>query len=184
MRFQQFIEDIVNKKVQNKINEVKNLSKHIDGGWEVWLQVELFFKLQDSDQTRGLKDFNREPHYSSGQRADFNFVPKNADQSTTWVELKVQRNEQVQQPIAEFKTDFDKIKAVTIGPNDTAGAMVVVARKAKDALVEAARIFVLDKDKVLYFIVKPDSISSKRSLSSGDFGDADGHVVVMYVVKP
>ncbi len=133
MRFQQFVQDVVVPTAQSNYAKINDLATKINGGWEVWFQVEMYFRLAAGVRGISVQDddivFTREPLYpNSALRADFNFTPSNSDTTLTWVELKVERKANYRVALDEFRRDIDKVQGVArnLGPNDTVGAVVLV----------------------------------------------------------
>ncbi len=136
MRFQQFVENYV-APILLKDPRVQVYSTALDGGWEGWLQVEIFSELYPEGVV-----FTREPTYPGGsnKRADFNFVSATSPEITVWVELKTQRLGSVDRALAEFLSDIDKINDFfPRGGPFYAGAVVAIPNGGSREILEYAR---------------------------------------------
>jgi hypothetical protein len=123
---------VLGKEVKHQLANIIDYAQNINGGWEVWLQVQLYTRLKNEN---GVLAFTREESYpGGGNRCDFTYVPRNASSTMTWVELKVQRNADVRQPVDDFAKDINKISSGHFNPSDTAGAVVVIPHNAWNAL--------------------------------------------------
>ena len=184
MRFQGFIYDIVNRITQEKHDKLSNLAENINGGWEVWMQVELFFSLQKGPL--GLSEFEREPTYpnSGGKRADFLFRSSNAPGVSTWVELKTQKKSNERDAADRFFQDCRKINDINLGYDNTLGAVVIIPRKVNEALdyarVNAPADF---REKICFYLVDSNEVSSLYSLSNPLVKAKSDQIVVMYYPK-
>lgn len=139
MRFEGFVDGFVVPVVRADYDRIRVFASDLRGGWEVWLQVQIFWALRNSDD--GVQEFTREPVYPGGnKKADFNFVPLTADRVTIWVELKTQRQGNIAHAIREFDSDVIKLEDnfPTDGRN-TAGAIVVIPVGSSEEILSAAR---------------------------------------------
>lgn len=182
MRFQQFAQNIAVPVAQAEYDEARNLAVNINWGWEPWLQVEYFLALQQHGP--GLHAFHREPQYpASLLRADFNFVPANAQATTTWVELKVENNGDAAGAIHRYYGDIEKIQGVHVGANDSVGALVIVPIDADVALQEARNMPMAARQRVRYYLVTDTDVSQRYDLSDDPMTNGD-EILVMYYVLP
>jgi len=185
MRFNNFVKDIVGNEVKHQFDNVVNLSQNINGGWEVWLQVQLFLRL-NSPNNVGTQSFTREEKYNGlAIKSDFAFVPKNAADTKTWVELKVQRNGDFNQAVEEFIEDINKISDPqvknSLRSNDTAGAVVVIPYRPWDALGILHGLFQSNFPKVGYCLVDRTSVSPTATLNNPpQQSDVQGKVLILY----
>lgn len=181
MRFQQFVERAVNPVAHRHHAQIGDLAVHIDGGWEVWMQVEIYLILRNLNG--GLRNFRREAHYpDSTKRSDFSFVPANADSTTTWVELKVEKRGDVPDALNRFGADIAKLGEISLPQNDTAGAVVCIATDVQAGLEHARRLFDSIRSNVRYYLIANDSIKGFYHL--GERTEADpGDFAVLYYIR-
>lgn len=184
MRFNNFVKYIVAQTVKDKYSTVSDLAENINGGWEVWLQVEIFMKLQNTDA--GLLSFNREiPYGHQILRADFNFVPLNAQDVTTWVELKTERKSDVDKSIYEFIKDCKKVDDVQLNSENNSCGSVVVIPKNANQVKSALNSYNYDhKNKFHYFLFgKDDNIGVSKSINDLPQNIDNEKTMIIYYIK-
>ncbi|KIL35171.1 hypothetical protein SD71_16230 [Cohnella kolymensis] len=167
--------------VQKQYDKVVNLATNINGGWEVWMQCEIFLKLHENNNNIV---FDREVTYDqSTLRADFTFVPLNAPDTKTWVELKVLKMSKTDVAVVEFMRDITKGTEVkrSLKSTHSATAMLVVPVKAWDALKQVKET-IADISKIGFIYADKSSRSAARSLSSKfpQESEVDGKALVLY----
>ncbi|MFB5679069.1 hypothetical protein ACE3NQ_29580 [Paenibacillus terreus] len=180
MRFNNFVRKDVCGEVKTKYSTMVDLARNIKGGWEGWLQVQIYLRL-NKDGEVGTQSFTREEYYPGLlTRSDFTFVPTNASNTKTWVELKVLRNEDADTAVKEFMEDITKITKNevknSIGSEDTLGAILVAPVKADDVINGLTSEFI-DFERIYYFVVG-DDISQPQKLSRSS--TASGKAAVFY----
>jgi len=62
MRFQALVDQFVVPEVYSKGEEIYLFATRLDGGWEGWLQVELYLRMALAEEY-GIAVFDREPKY-------------------------------------------------------------------------------------------------------------------------
>ena len=162
MRFQQFVTRVVNPVVQEEFESIEILASEIDGGWESWMQIELYFRLRELDG--GIYAFGREKRYPGRGICDFCFRSNNAPDVTTWVELKVQLHADPTNTVDRFANDIEKVRRSGIGYNDTAGAVVVIPFHAEVAIESAREKYTYLKNRIRYYLIDSQGASSRYDL--------------------
>jgi len=162
LRFNNFVTEVLGEEVKDQIIiiKIKDYAENINGGWEVWLQVQ-HTRLKS---TTGVRAFAREvPYPSGGQRCDFAFVPANADDTKIRVELKVQRNAGAEQSVNDFVEDIKKVRGVDFDANDTAGAAAVIPCNTWNA-IQYLKQSTSDYFRVSYCLVDSSNISAPANI--------------------
>jgi hypothetical protein len=171
MRFNGFVKTTVGDIVHLKYDKVVSLATNINGGWELWLQCEIFLKLLKEAQDKGMNPdnlgFTREQQYpNSNKISDFAFVPPSADTTKTWVELKVQKKSNVEAAIDEFIQDINKFDTLHFAETETAGAMLVVPVNPWGALNKAQAMLGSSRNNKLgYVLADANGVSAATPFS-------------------
>lgn len=187
MRFQGFVDGYVLPIVAGKKPQVQAFATNINGGWEAWLQVEVYWVLAHS--AAGVFQFNREPQYpGSLLKADFNFIAGNSREITIWVELKTQRRNDMIQAAREFMADIKKLKDYfPTGNQNYAGSIAVIPNgNARDNL-NIARDTAFEKQggdilpKIYYAVLDPNGKKTGNLQNSAYFPNVNQPTVLFYV---
>lgn len=196
MRFPAFINDIVVPVSVAQKRQMQNFAEKIEGGWEVWLQVEIYWFLVT--ETSGVLTFRREPQYPnswnpfrSKKRADFNFVPRTSQNVTIWVELKTQRANNILRAAEEFCDDVNKLHEDF--PNDATnypGAIVVVPNGNSKLILDVFHQSVMNRlgpdwpHHISYQVVTPGGIAHGKLNEQYQFPKDRQDPVILSYVKP
>jgi len=176
LRFISFVSD-VGKELHKQLDNVRDLAQNVIGGWEVWLQVQIYLRMK---KAAGVAEFRREVPYPRGNaRCDFVISPSKG--SNIWVEPKVQRIADPQQPVNDFIADINKIPKEGFGANDVAGAIVVIPHNAWDALQHFKSRFT-DYKKAGYCLVDSGDVTRTVTFSELEpqWSEVNGRVLILY----
>lgn len=142
MRFRDLVTQVVVPIMVEQQAKTQVFASQLRFGWESWLQVEIYWALRSLE---GVRSFEREPVYPGSRlRADFNFVTQRSPNVTIWVELKAQRERNIEQVVAELSNDMVKLRqSFPTGPSDYGGAIAVAPIGGTQAILTVARAAIL-----------------------------------------
>lgn len=176
MRFTGFVTN-VGKEVHHQLDNVRDLARNVIGGWEGWLQVQIYLRMK---KEAGVAEFRREVPYPRGNaKCDFVLSPSRG--SNIWVEMKVQRIADPQQPVNDFIADINKLPKEGFGANDMAGAVVVIPHNAWDALEHFKSRF-SDYQKAGYCLVDSGGVKGTTTIMDlkPQRSEVEGRVLILY----
>jgi len=164
MRFQALVDQFVVPEVYSKGEEIYLFATRLDGGWEGWLQVELYLRMALAEEY-GIAVFDREPKYpGSNLKADFKFETLRSPGVTTWVELKTQKHRP-----------------------DIVGSIVVIPAGNAQEILETARATVqsnsqqINLEDVFVRVIAANGDVLKTTLyHQADFPNTENTPVVLY----
>ena len=166
--------------------DIKYLSEQTKGGWESWLQVEIFL-----DFRRDWQNFFREVQFpGSSKLADFMFESNGI---RIWVEIKTRNRNGIEQAIDGFQSDISKLSDINLAPQtNTVGALVVFPYETDQAFAAiVARIgergIGVDSREIKYFFYRDAGRNGSpvqgNFLDKRDRPNSGSRSLVVYYVK-
>jgi hypothetical protein len=177
MRYQSFVQSVVVKTVAANFAKIDAFAGQVHGGWEGWLQLEIYYYAVTNKLNLGL--FEREKPYPAKQGiADFAFNPANASDMTLWSELKVQTA--VTNVFQSYEGDIHKIVQIKFPKPEanTVGAMAVFSGANQD--LATTRKWAAGNKSSGYVI---DTKGNSVDLSSTSIHTLNNTIVVVYFIS-
>lgn len=156
---------------------------NLQGGWEVWYQVQFALALLNEDST--AYRFEREERFpNSNQRCDFVIELTRVTDFRYWIELKVLLQGGTDDLAKRFIADVQKLEGVNLPEDSNTGGAVAVAPIQATAFINSLRLRISsgDQDAVSCIVYNERGVKGKYSLKDiGPIDDADSVFVYTQV---